>query len=295
MLGATLEVYDDPEELTTLKGAYIMAVDYDIAKDKTGNFRKKLEEAECVWLFVSPTWMPGKWGRHPNFVTSCRGETLEWINSQKNIHLWSFLSPLPEYFGGWKHVHHVPLAFDTENYDHALINTISEPRYDICFVGGWANNGFNEKKKIILDVLGQFQKTNYRCGFFINKNLTRKQENEVLASSKVCLNIHDAYQRELKLDVNERTFKSLGINGCLLTDVILEDVPLTHRATLYTDENLLEKAKFLIEQDRSEPYLKMGEDCSYGHYYSSVRMKARNADSYWRRARALYDIAFGEN
>ena len=39
-------------------------------------------------------------------------------------------------------------------------------------------------------------------------------------NSKVALNIHDAYQRVLGLDTNERTFKSLGTTGVLVSDDI---------------------------------------------------------------------------
>ena len=38
--------------------------------------------------------------------------------------------------------------------------------------------------------------------------------------SKISLNIHDAYQRTLGCDTNERTFKSLGLNGILISDKI---------------------------------------------------------------------------
>ncbi len=34
------------------------------------------------------------------------------------------------------------------------------------------------------------------------------------------MNIHDAYQRHLGTDTNERTFKSLGLNGCLVSDTV---------------------------------------------------------------------------
>ena len=34
------------------------------------------------------------------------------------------------------------------------------------------------------------------------------------------LNIHDAYQRVLGLDTNERTYKSLGLNGMMVSDTV---------------------------------------------------------------------------
>ena len=45
-------------------------------------------------------------------------------------------------------------------------------------------------------------------------------ECKVLHNSRLTLNIHDAYQRILGLDTNERTFKSLGLNGCLVSDTV---------------------------------------------------------------------------
>ena len=93
-------------------------------------------------------------------------------------------------------------------------------KFDVCFIGGRANNGFDEKYKIMLDVFKEFKNSNLKCGFFIDKNLSHEQEKNILFNSKICINIHDAYQRKLGLDTNERTFKSLGINGILVSDTI---------------------------------------------------------------------------
>jgi spore maturation protein CgeB len=87
-------------------------------------------------------------------------------------------------------------------------------------VGGWADNGFGEKKKIMVDIFSHFMKSGLKCGFFINKNISHQQECDILANSKLTLNIHDAYQRILGLDTNERTFKSLGLNGLLVSDSV---------------------------------------------------------------------------
>ena len=66
----------------------------------------------------------------------------------------------------------------------------------------------------------EFKKSDLNCGFFINRNLTHEQENLLLYNSKVTINIHDAYQRALGFDTNERTFKSLGLNGILISDKV---------------------------------------------------------------------------
>ena len=93
-------------------------------------------------------------------------------------------------------------------------------KYDVCFVGGWADNGFNEKKPIMIKYFSEFMNSGLNCGFFINKNISQEQEGLLLYNSKVSLNIHDAYQRILGHDTNERTFKSLGLNGILLSDKV---------------------------------------------------------------------------
>ena len=91
--------------------------------------------------------------------------------------------------------------------------------YDVCYIGGRANNGFDEKYKIMLKYFGQFRHSKRKVGIFIGKNLSHEQENLILCSSKVCLNIHDNYQKTLVLtDTNERTFKSLGCNGIVVSD-----------------------------------------------------------------------------
>ena len=72
----------------------------------------------------------------------------------------------------------------------------------------------------MIDIFSEFMNSGLNCGFFVGKNLTHEQECKVLHNSKVTLNIHDAYQRTLGLDTNERTFKSLGLNGCLVSDTV---------------------------------------------------------------------------
>jgi spore maturation protein CgeB len=114
----------------------------------------------------------------------------------------------------------MPLAYDSINYKQIENNKYKE--YDICFVGGWANNGFNEKRRIMLDAFSKFMKSGLNCGFFVEQNLSHEQECQLLYNSKVTLNLHDAYQRELGYDTNERTFKSLGLNGCLVSDTVAQ-------------------------------------------------------------------------
>jgi hypothetical protein len=77
---------------------------------------------------------------------------------------------------------------------------------------GRADNGFDEKYKIMMSHFSAFKDSGLKMWIFVGKNLTHEQENKLLYNSKVAINIHDAYQRELRLDTNERTFKALGLD-----------------------------------------------------------------------------------
>lgn len=197
------------------KDYYLMITDGWVNED---NFCF-LKRAKKVFLFVQPGIFPSPWGAHPNFISQASPKIINLINDLDNVTFWTFADVRDEYYKIWqKKVHTIPLAFDNISYkiDVKEKNTI----FDVCYVGGWANNGFNEKKKIMLDVFSKFKNSDLRCGFFINKGLTNQQECNLIANSKLALNIHDAYQRSLGLDTNERTFKSLGLNGALVSDKV---------------------------------------------------------------------------
>jgi len=194
---------------------YLMTTDSWVTKDNI----KYLEKANKVFLYVQPNVFPSPWGTHPNFVSTASKEIVKRINALDNVIMWSFADIKTEYYPDWSgQIHTVPLAFDTISYSH--VRNAGEYIFDVCYIGGWANNGFDEKKRIMLDVFSEFKKTNLKCGFFINRNVSHEQEQKIISNSKVCLNIHDAYQRVLGLDTNERTFKSLGLNGLLVSDKI---------------------------------------------------------------------------
>ena len=165
-----------------------------------------LSNANKAFVFVQPNSYPDPWGRHGNFVTIAPNQIINEINKMDNVHYWTFANVEQKYYKKWKKpIHTVPLAFDHLNYKPEKNEKYQ--KFDISFVGGWANNGFDEKRSIIVDIFSKFMKSGLKCGFFVNKNLTHKQECDLLANSKLTLNIHDAYQRALGLDTNERTFK----------------------------------------------------------------------------------------
>tara|TARA_R110002072_G_scaffold32307_4_gene98799 strand:+ start:4571 stop:5554 length:984 start_codon:yes stop_codon:yes gene_type:complete len=225
--------------------------------------------ARRVYLYVQPTSFPDPWGRHRNFVSVRKEDpdAIEFINSLDNVIKWAFSEITPEYYSDWGTVHQVPLAFDSISYKH-----LEDDRYkfDVCFVGGLADNGFGEKEKIMMKHFAEIKKLGLNCGIFINKGLTHEQENKVLYNSKIAINIHDAYQRTLGLDVNERTFKSLGLTGFLISDYVrtmeslLPEVPLAS-----TPEEMKDLILKYIDMDLSEIKDKNRKNILENHTYIS--------------------------
>ena len=191
---------------------------------------KIIKESRKCFIFAQPTKFPSPWGAHPNFVCGYspggflggHGLTaINYLNQLDNVHLWTWVEQSSEvkdlYYKEWKKINYIPLAFDSISYKKEQSD---QNNYDICYVGGWANNGFNEKAQIMRSHFKSLMKSKLNCGIFINKNLTHEQENRVLYNSNIALNIHDNYQRILGLDTNERTFKALGLTGILVSDTI---------------------------------------------------------------------------
>ena len=195
---------------------HIMARDWDL---RTDIGLKAISKAKKAYFFAQPNVYPLPWGSHPNFMCTVPDEYIQLINQMDHVHLWTFGDDTSAHTK-WKAVNTVPLAFDSIRYVPDLKN--QNNKYDICFVGGWANNGFNEKKPIMIKYFNEFMNSGLRCGFFINKGLSHEQEVSVIYNSKITLNIHDAYQRVLGHDTNERTFKSLGLNGLLISDKVTQ-------------------------------------------------------------------------
>ena len=67
------------------------------------------------------------------------------------------------------------------------------------------------------------------------------------------LNIHDAYQRTLGLDTNERTFKSLGLNGLMVSDSVTQLNNLFPEIkTSSNSEEIVNIAKEILSLTQSE-------------------------------------------
>jgi hypothetical protein len=213
-LGYDVQYFTNLSEIKESGDYYVMATDYDVKNDSSYS---SISNSTKSFIFAQPNTCPEPWGRHPNFVSNASPSTIDLINQTDNAVLWTF-SDNVSFHTKWKTVHTVPLAFDSIGYIPEKNEDYSQ--YDICFVGGWANNGFDEKRKIMIEIFSKFMDSGLKCGFFVNKNLTHEQECNLLYNSKTALNIHDAYQRILGCDTNERTFKSLGLNGALISDKI---------------------------------------------------------------------------
>jgi spore maturation protein CgeB len=250
-IGYDVYFYDYLEELINEKNYLLMTLDSCITK-KNINI---INNANKVFLFVQPTYFENPWGLHPNFVSLIDKSLINDIKSNKNIYKWTFLDQC-KYYDEWGDVNTLPLAFDSISYSE--LQDRSNYCFDVCFIGGRANNAYDEKYKIMLEVFEEFKKSNLKCGFFIDKNITHEQEKNIIYNSKISINIHDAYQRKLGLDTNERTFKSLGINGILVSDNIKQlsrlfpDLELANSNRQYIelcnkylslDKNSLEKLK----------------------------------------------------
>jgi len=260
-LGYDTEYYSD---LHDIKGDdyQLMALDGDV------NFSNisKLEKANRVYLHTQPNHFPLPWGSHPNFVSTCPLNVIDVISKMDNVYKWSF-GMVTDFHKKWGHVHEIPLAFDSINY-----RPVKDKRYefDVCFIGGWADNGFNEKMKIIIEHLGPFKASGLKCGFFINKNISHNDENLILSNSKIAINIHDAYQRKLGLDTNERTFKSLGLNGFLISDhVEYIKNTLPNALLAKTAKDMFDLIMEYIEKDLQATKNKNREDILKNHTYKT--------------------------
>jgi len=207
-----------------------------------------IERAQKVYMYVQPNNFPDPWGAHPNFISHSSDKVINTLNDLDNVYLWSFSNNKnSSYYDKWKEVHYIPLAFDDVAYQPIQDK---EYEYDICYIGGLADNGFNEKSLIMQDYFHELSQTGIKLGVSINQNISLEQEAKLLYNSKIAINLHDNYQHILGLDSNERTFKSLGLNGFLISDNVKEvgnlfpEVPLAKSST-----DMCELVQRYLDQD----------------------------------------------
>ena len=215
-LGHEVKYYSSLAEVDTEEEPYyLMAIDGDVNNAEAFT---KVVASYKTFLYAQPNAFPHPWGSHPNFQSHCPPEFMDKLNESENVCLWSFGRGF-EYYTKWKNVHYIPLAYDHIGY---VPEKDSAYEFDVCFVGGWADNGFNEKMKIMVSHFEELKKLNLNLGISVNGGISDQEEANLLYNSKISINIHDEYQRVFGKDSNERTFKSLGLNGFLICDDILE-------------------------------------------------------------------------
>ena len=265
--------YADILEINTADKYHLMAWEYDI-KGRNEAI-EVLEKAQKVYLYVQPNYFPPPWGLHPNWQCSLGDDTISQINNMEHVHLWNFGDTRSDFFFKWNKVLSLPLGFDSINY-----KPVEDSKYafDICFIGGWANNCFNEKRKIMIDHFVEIKKLNLKCGIFINKDISLQDEANILYNSKIAINIHDAYTRIIGGNYNERTFKGLGLTGFLISDrhLLLEkhfpDLPMAS-----TPKEMADLVAYYMEQDIVEIKTKN-------------RLDTLNHHTYLERAKALASL-----
>ena len=248
-LGFEVSYINNLKEIDT-EDYSLMVTDWAFATFNPEHLLEAMSRSKHAYMFAQPHSFPEPWGAHPNFKSCCDDKTVEALNNMENVKLWSFLDIEDDYYSKWKKIHSIPLAYDSINYKEVEDKTYE---FDVCFIGGIADNGFNEKHQIMLDHFDPLRKSDLKCGLFINKNLTHEEETKILYNSKVSINIHDAYQRTLGLDTNERTFKSLGLNGCLVSDSIKNVSRLfPELKTASTPGEMLELVKEYTSMDKDK-------------------------------------------
>lgn len=250
--GYDTHYFNDIEELESDNNNIIMIFDWDLYTKKE-KYLKIFENSYKTYLFVQPNNFPNPWGMHPNFMSCLDQQYIDKINSIKNIKKWTILlqNEKDNYFSLWEGpIETIHFAYDSVNYEKLKIFDKSL-EFDLCYVGSWANNGFDEKKQIMMKYFKELKKSGLNCGFFINKNLNIQQEASLLFSSKIGFNVHDNYARTLKLDLNERCFKTLGINGLTASDMpylISKVLPSVNVITHDDIEPLIQEIKLYLEK-----------------------------------------------
>jgi len=263
-LGYNVVCYSNLSEISTIGDYFIMGVDADFKNEHS----KILSKSKKSFFHVQPESYPFHWGTHPNFISSCQDK--ESLNSNEKSLLWTFSDKTTQneqYYKCWKRTCLLPLAYD--NIAYKDLN--EEEKFDVCFIGGVADNGFNEKFKIMINTFKSFEDSGLNLAFYINSNISHEEENRIISSSKVALNIHDEYQRVLGADTNERTFKSLGINGLLVSDSVAQlsrIFPSVETSNYYGEVvEIVKKYCLLPRKDRKEIKEANKDDIIKNHTY----------------------------
>ena len=139
-LGHEVDFYNELEDIKDNNDFYLMTLDSCIREENLSI----IDNAKKTFLFVQPLKFEMPWGSHPNFVSSLDITLVNKIN-KKNVIKWTFCEK-SKYYQEWEDVQTFPLAFDNISYTNFSKN--KNYNFDVCFIGGRANNGFDEKYKI---------------------------------------------------------------------------------------------------------------------------------------------------
>ena len=246
-LGYDVEPFVNISDLSNINPTeeYILSIrEWDIKNEIDMQI---IKNAKSVYLFAQPQKFTHPWGTHQNWLSSLSDGNIDMINNMNHVKLWTYASVNPDYYYKWKEISTLPLGFDSFSYKTDIPFDESLGSYDVCFIGSWANNGFDEKRQLIIDYLSEFKKTDLKCGFFVNKGLPHETENYILCNSKVCINIHDKHHLVNGFDTNERTFKSLGAGGCLVSDSIGRGKETNQLTDLFPDLPLVDNPSDMVE------------------------------------------------
>ena len=130
----------------------------------TEDTMKYVEKSKNCFLYAAPNKYPKPWGDHPNFQCPLSEKIIKTLNTFDNVIKWTFGEVEKDHYTIWENVKTVPLAFD--NLSYKIADTESRKyEYDVCFIGGYANNGYNEKAKIMQNCLTPFVKGGFKCAF----------------------------------------------------------------------------------------------------------------------------------
>jgi len=217
-LGYSSVYYDNLSEIDSKEGTYYLMVNDGDVTDESAI--SKVKNSFKTFLYTQPNEFPDPWGKHPNFSCLCPDPIIKDLNNLENVVTWGF-GNTSKFHTKWKKPTYVPLAFDNITYN-SMAKKDPKYKFDICFVGGWADNGFDEKRKIMVEHFEELQKLNIKLGISVNQNISTQEEANLLFNSTIAINLHDNHARVLGLDVNERTFKSLGLTGFMICDSVKE-------------------------------------------------------------------------
>lgn len=225
-LGYNVILFNNMLEIKNLKDSIVMTTSSDVDSEEK---IKVLKNTKKSFVFVTSEWFPGI---HNIYASDIKEE----LRNNENIVLWTY-AQVKEPYSLKKSIGSVielPLAFDNINYKRMIDNNYN---FDVCFVGKLVDNGTNEKPARMRAYLERILKEeNIKCGFFgMSNNISHIDECKILTNSKICLNIHDVYQNLYGLDTNERTFKSLGLNGMLVSDYVKQISDLELNVVLNSD------------------------------------------------------------